>query len=322
MNAGTATMVPVPPSAEQQSRRRSGRAGAGGDRAPRPGALYVLPALLFFLAFAIVPVVGVLVLSFTSWQGLGDPRYIGLENWQRLIDDPAVLSATGTTVLLTVLSWATQTPVAMALGVWAAGPQRNRAVLSAVFFLPLLLSGSAVAVAWKSILDPNFGLAGTLGPFIGYPDGNIIGNPDTALNVIVFVAAWQFVPFHALIYQAAARNVPQSLYDAAIVDGANRWHAFRHITLPQLRNTVVTSSTLMIVGSLTYFETVLLMTDGGPGDATVVLPFLMYATAFRQYELGFAATVAAVLVVLGTLLSLLIVRFSGFARMRSTQEGL
>jgi xylobiose transport system permease protein len=97
---------------------------------------------------------------------------------------------------------------------------------------------------------------------------------------------------------------------------------FRHITLPQLRNTVVTSSTIMIVGSLTYFETVLLLTDGGPGGATRVLPYVMYRTGFSNYELGYASAIATVLVMLGTGLSLLIVRFSGFAKMRSTLEGI
>jgi xylobiose transport system permease protein len=284
--------------------------------------VYLLPAVLFFLAFAVVPVIGVFVLSFTSWQGLGDPAYIGLGNWRRLASDPGVLAATGTTFLLTALSWVTQTPIAIAIGVWAAGRQRNRAILSAVFFLPLLLSGGAIAVAWRAMADPNFGVAKYLGPYLGFPDGNIIGDPDSALYVIVFVLAWQFVPFHSLMYQAAARNIPTVLYAAATLDGANRWHAFWFVTLPQLRNTIITSSTIMIVGSLTYFETILLLTQGGPGDATVTLPYLMYQGAFNNYEMGFAATVAAVIVVLGTLVSLLIVRFSGFGRMRSTLEGL
>jgi xylobiose transport system permease protein len=284
--------------------------------------VYVLPATLFFGAFAVLPVIGVALLSFTTWNGLGDPRPAGLTNWQRLFTDDTVLAATGTTVLLTVLSWAMQTPIALGLGVWAAGRQRNRAILSAVFFLPLLLSSAAIALLWKSILDPNFGVAAKLGRYIGFPDGNIIGHPRGALVCIVLTVAWQFVPFHALLYQAGARNIPRVLYDAAVVDGVDRWEAFWHITLPQLRNTVITSSTLMIVGSLTYFETILLLTNGGPGDATHVLPFLMYVEGFRQYELSFAATIATVLVVFGTVLSLLIVRFSGFAKMRSTLEGL
>ncbi|MGI5215244.1 carbohydrate ABC transporter permease [Plantactinospora sp. CA-290183] len=315
------TSTITPPPSVRKDRRRSPHS-LGTDRAPRPSALYVLPAVLFFAAFAALPVIGVAVLSFTSWNGLGEPKPIGFENWQRLLTDDTVLSATWTTVLLTVLCWATQTPLALALGVWAAGPQRNRAVLSSIFFLPLLLSSAAIALLWKSILDPNFGLASTLGRYVGFPDGNIIGHPQGALLAIVLTASWQFVPFHALLYQAGARNIPRVLYDAAVIDGVTRWKAIRHITLPQLRNTIITSSTLMIVGSLTYFETILLLTNGGPGDATYVLPFLMYMEGFRQYEMGFAATIATVLVVLGTVLSLLIVRFSGFGRMRSTLEGL
>lgn len=312
----------LPPPARTSGRRRPRGGGLGTDRAPRPNLFYVLPAVLFFAAFAALPVIGVFVLSFTDWNGLGDPKPVGLENWQRLLTDELVLSSTGTTILLTVLCWVTQTPLALALGVWAAGRQRNRAVLSAIFFLPLLLSSAAIALLWKSVLDPNFGVAARVGPYIGFPDGNIIGHARGALFAIVLVVAWQFVPFHALLYQAGTRNIPRMLYDAAVVDGATRWELFWFVTLPQLRNTIITSSTLMIVGSLTYFETILLLTNGGPGDATYVLPFLMYQEGFRQYEMGFAATIAAVLVILGTTLSLLIVRFSGFGRMRSTLEGL
>jgi xylobiose transport system permease protein len=315
----TALTTSAPP-ARARSRRR-GRRG-GSDSAPRPNMLYVLPALLFFAAFAMLPVVGVAVLSFTKWNNLGAPKFIGLANWTRLLQDDLVLSSLSTTLLLTVLSWAIQTVLAMSLGVWAAGRQRNRAALSAVFFLPLLLSSAAIALLWKSMLDPNFGLAGRLGKYVGFPDGNIIGTPRGALFCIVLTVAWQFVPFHMLMYQAGARNIPAQLYEAATIDGANRWQMFRRITLPQLRNTIITSSTLMIVGSLTFFETILLLTNGGPGDATFVLPYLMYYQGFRQYQLGFAATIATVLVFLGTVLSLLIVRFSGFARMRSTLEGM
>lgn len=303
-------------------RRRARPAVGAPDRAPRPGALYVLPAALFFTFFAVLPVVLVVALSFTEWNGLGDPRFVGLRNWKLLLSDEAVARATGVTFLLTALSWVTQTPIALAIGVWSAGRQRNRAVLSAIFFLPLVLSSAAIALVWRAILDPNFGVAAALGPFTGFEDGNIIGHPRGALLSIVLVVAWQFVPFHSLLYQAAARNVPAVLYDAALIDGASRWSTFWHVTLPQLRNTIVTSSTLMIIGSLTYFETILLLTDGGPGGATQVLPFLMYVQGFRSYEMGFGAAIATTLVLLGTALSLLIVRFSGFSKMRSTLEGL
>jgi xylobiose transport system permease protein len=240
-----------------------------------------------------------------------------------LFSSDDVLSSLGRTFLLSLLCWVTQTVLSMGIGVWSAGRQRNRAVLSAIFFVPLLLSAAAVALTWRSILDPNFGLDASFGHWFGQQDGlNLLGRDAGALGAIVLVVSWQFVPFHALLYQSATRNIPQSLYDAATIDGASRWGMFRNITLPQLRNTIVTSSTIMIVGSLTYFETVLLLTNGGPGGATRVLPFLMYRTGFTNYELGYASAIATVLVLLGTGLSLLIVRFSGFASMRSTLEGM
>jgi xylobiose transport system permease protein len=302
--------------------RRARAVERTSDRAARPGPLWVLPAALFFGLFAGLPLVLVAVLSFTSWNGLGTPAFNGLANWRRLMSDSSVLDSLRISAILTVLSWAVQTPLALLLGVWAAGRQRNRAVLSSIFFLPLLMSTAAIAITWLTLLDPNFGLAAKFGPYLGFPDGNIIGSPRGALGCVIVVVAWQFVPFHTLLYQAAARQIPRSLYDAATVDGAGRIRQFRHITVPQLRNTVITSSVLMLVGSLTYFETVLILTGGGPGGATNILPQHMYMTAFRDYAMGYASVIALALVALGTTLSLLIVRFSGFARMRSTLEGM
>jgi xylobiose transport system permease protein len=302
------------------ARRGAGR--RGDDRAARPGVLWVLPAAVYFGLFAGLPLILVALLSFTSWNGLGTPAFNGLANWRRVLSDADAWSSLRLSIVLMVLCWAVQTPLSLLLGVWAAGRQVGRAVLSSIFFLPLLLSTAALAVAWKLLLDPNFGLAASLGPYLGFPDGNFLGSRSGAMACIVLVLSWQFVPFHTLLYQAAARQVPRVLYDAAVVDGATRVRQFWHITLPQLRNTVITSSVLMLVGSLTYFETVLILTNGGPGTATTVLPMRMYIDAFRNNEMGYASVIALALVALGTALSLLIVRFSGFARMRSTREGI
>ncbi|NYI06375.1 carbohydrate ABC transporter permease [Allostreptomyces psammosilenae] len=302
--------------------RRGGGRDVGVDRAARPGALYALPAIILFAVFALVPLVMVVWLSFTSWNGLGTPQWSGLENWSKLFTDPGTWHSLRIVLLLTVLGWVVQTPLSLLIGVWAAGTQRNRAILSAIFFLPLLFSGAAIALVWKSLLDPNFGLANVFGPWFGVEDGNLIGTSTGALLCIVLVSTWQFVPFHTLLYQAATRGIPASLYEAATLDGATRVQQFRHITLPQLRNTLITSSTLMIVGSLTTFETILILTNGGPGVATQALPYRMYQQAFLSYDMGYGAALATVLVLLGTVLSLLIVRFSGYTKMRSTLEGI
>jgi xylobiose transport system permease protein len=291
-------------------------------RPDRPGAVWAVPGLVFFFLFAILPIGIVGYFSLTNWNGLGAPQFAGVDNWSRLFSDPAMRQSLRLSLELTVLTWLYQTPVSLLLGVWAAGPQRNRAVLSAVFFVPLLLSAAAIAVTWKTLMDPNFGLAAQLGPLIGYPDGNIIGTPGGALILVAFVAGWQFIPFHTLLYQGGTRQIPENLYQAAMVDGASRFQQFRHITLPQLRNTIITSSVIMIVGSLTYFDTVLVLTNGQPGDSTYILPFRMYVTAFRNYNMGYASALAFTLAVVATGISLLLVRLSGFGSMRSTREGL
>ncbi|MFD1146560.1 carbohydrate ABC transporter permease [Saccharothrix hoggarensis] len=272
-----------------------------------------MPAFAFFALFAALPMILVIYLSFTAWDGLGTPQFNGAENWSRLLDDSEARASVWRTLLLMVMSWLVQTPIALLVGVWAAGKQRSRAVLSSIFFLPLLLSTAAIALLWQALLEPNFGA------FVGGP--LFLGDPDIALYTVVLVISWQFIPFHTLLYQGAARAVPPSLYEAATLDGATRFGKFRHITLPQLRYTIVTSSVLMLVGSLTTFDTVLILTNGGPGTATRILPLHMYITGFSGFEMGYASAIAVVLVVLGTALSIAVMRWSGFRSMSSQQEG-
>ncbi|GAB3458797.1 sugar ABC transporter permease [Streptomonospora sediminis] len=311
--------TPARPSARTAS---TGGARPGGPSVGRPGAWWGLPAVLFFGVFAVLPMVLVVYLSLTTWGGLGLPRFIGMANWTRLLGDPVMHKAIGLTLLLTVGSWAVQTPISLLLGVWASGKQRNRAVLSALFFLPLLLSSAAIAIIWRALLDPNFGPLSKIGPAIGVPGLDVLSSESGAFGVILFVSAWQFIPLHMLLYQGGARQIPESLYQAAEIDGAGRYRAFWHITLPQLRNTITTSSVLMIVGSLTYFDTVLILTQGGPGHATTIVPYLMYEAGFESFQYGYASAVACVLVAVATIASLLMVRFTGFGSMRSTREGM
>jgi xylobiose transport system permease protein len=286
----------------------------GGSRveAGRPHAAWALPGVLFFAFFALAPMVLAFGLSFTKWNGLGDPEPAGLANWRKLLGDDRLTQSLTVTVLLTVASWAFQTVVSLLLGVWAAGPQRNRAVLSAVFFVPFLLSSTAISLLFYALLDPNFGIV----------HGDTLGSTSGAFLAIVFVGGWQFIPFHTLIYQGGARQIPEVLYQAAAIDGAGRYRQFFSITLPQLRNTATTSGVLMVVGSLTYFETVLILTQGGPGTDTATLPYLMYEAGFKSYDFGYASAIASFLVVAATALSLLLVRLSGFGAMRSTREGM
>ena len=282
---------------------------ARGAKASGPTLWMTAPALVFFVSFAVIPLIGVVVLSFMTWDGLGTPTWTGTDNWSRTLADPVTWNAAKLTLTLTVTSWLFQAPVSLLLGVFMAGQQRYRAVLSVLFFLPLLFSSAAVGIAFKALLDPNFGLGAALDLSLLAQDW--LGDPDLAMWVVVFVIGWCFVPFHSLLYQAGVRQIPHTMYEAALIDGAGRVRQFFSITLPQLKYTIITSSTLMIVGSLTYFDLIFVLTGGGPGNATRILPLDMYLTGFRSYDMGRASVIGVILVALGLAVSLGLNKLSG-----------
>jgi raffinose/stachyose/melibiose transport system permease protein len=277
-----------------------------------------LPALLVFLAFGVVPLLGVLALSFTTWDGIGAIHPAGFATWRAVLRDPGLPHALYVTFLVMALSWAFQTPMSLLLGVFLAGRQRYRAVLAVVYFVPLLLSSAAIAITYKALLDPNFGLSAGLGVPLLAQDW--LGRGHLALGVVVFIVSWQFIPFHSLIYQAGVRQIPVSMFEAAQLDGAGRIRQFFSITLPQLKYTIITSSTLMVVGSLTFFDLIFVLTAGGPADATRVLAVEMYIKGFQGNLMGPASGIAVILVLVGLALALLLRRLGGDAR-DSQMEG-
>ena len=264
--------------------------------------------------------IGVLLLSFTDWDGISPITFAGWESWVQVFTDPGTYHALWLTIALMIITWAVQTPISLLLGVFVAGHQRYRAALAVLYFLPLLLSSAAVAIAFKSLLDPNFGLAAGLHlPFLAQ---DWLGNPTLAQATVVFVIAWQFIPFHTLIYQGGVRQIPGSMYEAAQIDGAGRVRQFFAITLPQLKYTIITSSTLMLVGALTYFDLIFVLTQGGPGDATRILALDMYITGFQANQMGAASVIALILVVFGLALTYGIQRLGGRDLSASQMEGM
>ncbi|MEV0349906.1 sugar ABC transporter permease [Nonomuraea sp. NPDC050680] len=307
-------MTTIPTSAG--SGRPSARARGG-----RNGSLawLTVPALVFFVGFGVIPLVGVLALSFTTWDGIGDIHFSGFTSWQAVLADPGLPHALWVTFLIMALSWLVQTPTSILLGVFLAGAQRYRAVLSVLYFIPLLLSSAAIAITYKALLDPNFGLGAGLK--IELLSQDWLGRPGLALGVVVFVVSWQFIPFHSLIYQGGVRQIPQSMYEAAELDGAGRVRKFFSITLPQLKYTMITSTTLVLVGSLTFFDLIFVLTAGGPGDATRVLALDMYKRGFQANLMGPASAIALILVFVGLALSLLLRRLGGGKADHSQMEG-
>jgi raffinose/stachyose/melibiose transport system permease protein len=297
---------------------RAATAQSGG----RSGSVgwMALPALAVFIGFGVIPLIGVLVLSFTSWDGLGAIHPAGTASWRAVLTDPGLPHALWVTFEVMALSWLVQTPMSILIGVFLAGHQRYREVLAVLYFIPLLLSSAAIAITYKALLDPNFGLgAGLHIPLLAQ---DWLGKSKLALGVVIFVVSWQFIPFHSLIYQGGVRQIPISMYEAAQIDGAGRVRQFFSITLPQLKYTIITSSTLICVGSLTFFDLIFVLTAGGPGDATRVLALDMYKRGFQANLMGPASAIAVILVLVGLGLALLLRRLGGRDQSESQLEGV
>jgi raffinose/stachyose/melibiose transport system permease protein len=189
-----------------------------------------------------------------------------------------------------------------------------------LFFIPLLLSSAAIAITYKALLDPNFGLGVGLGVPLLTQDW--LGRGRLAVGVVVFIVSWQFIPFHSLIYQAGARQIPVTMYEAAQLDGAGRIRQFFSITLPQLKYTIITSSTLILVGSLKFFDLIWVLTAGGPADSTRVLAVQMYIEGFQGNLMGPASAIALILVLVAVALALLLRRLGGRDASESMLEGV
>jgi len=286
--------------------------------------LLLIPALLFFFVFVIFPVFKALHTSFFEDDGINPPSWVGLSNWETVLRSRDIYHSLWLTVEVMILCWVVQTPLSLLLGLFLSKERRSTNILSVFYFTPLLFSAAVVGIAWGYILNPNFGLlAAILTKVFGVstvPD--LLGNPRVVIFTLVAVISWQFIPFHTLLYQSGARSIPAALYEAAELDGVNAWTRLWHITIPQMKNTIITSSVLILTGSLTYFDLIFVLTNGGPGDASNVIALEMYKTAFQQYQFGLGSVVAIIMTIFGLLLSLVLVKVTGFSRMESQMEGV
>ena len=294
----------APPAVRRGQEPKTAKGGRGGSV-----MWMALPATVWFIAFGLIPLFGVLFLSFTTWDGIGDIHFTGLTSWKAELTDPGLPHSLWVTFEIMILSWLVQTPLSILIGVFTAAFKRYRALLAVLYFIPLLLSSAAISITFKALLDPNFGIGAGFGA--DWLKQDWLGDPQLAIGVLVFVVSWQYIPFHSLIYQGAVRQIPNSMYEASQIDGAGRMRQFFSITLPQIKYTIITSSTLMVVGSLTFFDLIYVLTGGGPGDSTRALALEMYQKGFMANLMGPASAIAVILVLVGVVLAQLLRRLGG-----------
>ena len=274
--------------------------------------LWLGPAILYLLALTIYPLFySVQVALTTTAAGPGPPT---LKNFARLFHDRLFFISLGQTLIYTAVALVVEfgLGLALALTVHAVGEQRTwwRAWYRPLLLVPMLLPPVVVAVIWRLIYNPDFGLInGTLKSW-GIPTRALtwIAAERTALLSVILVDVWQWTPFLFLLLLAALQSLPQEPYEAARVDGASAWQTFRLVTWPLLKPAVLVALLLRTMDLLRVFDQIFILTQGGPGFATETASLFIYRTAFRFYDLGYASVLSFVLLAMTLALSKLFVR--------------
>jgi multiple sugar transport system permease protein len=255
---------------------------------------FVLPALVIIVGLAIVPIGWSLLLSFNSADLIAPAQWVGLSNYDALLDDPGLRDAVKHTVIYTILF----VPISTGLGLFLAMALNRRIRLIGIyrtaFLAPFIASVAAQGVLFSFIFDERFGVANAVLDTFGLPRQGFLGDPDQALFVIVLIGIWGGIGFPLVIYLAALQDVPRELIDAASVDGARRWATLWHVILPQLLPVTIFLVVWQTLLSLQLFDLVYATTRGGPLDATVVVVYYVYTQAFVLFNAGYAAAVAYV----------------------------
>lgn len=262
------------------------------------GYLYLLPALVAFTAFVLVPLGRSVWLSFYDWDGVTPGTWAGLDNYGELVSEEALRSAFLHALVL--LFFYALLPVAIGLllaGLVARARVRGLAFFRTVLFLPQVIALVVVAVMWRMIYDPGSGalneLLRTLG--LGSLAQSWLGDFDLALPAVGLVGTWVWFGLAMVLLMAGVQKIPESLYDAARVDGAGMVREFFAVTLPALRGEIAVALTLTTIAALRNFDLIYITTKGGPGDATSVPAFQVYDRAFQTGEVGSAAAIGIAL---------------------------
>lgn len=273
------------PSATKKSRRRT----------PRGVVLMLIPGILLLLLFFGLPVVDLIVTSVSDWSGIGQRQFTGFDNYARLLSDPDFIASLLNSVFLGVGAAAGIGVIATVLAALISGNIRGGGIYRIIWFLPAIAPPSAVAVFWSLSVQPRSGAVNAFLGAIGLGDTHAwLAQSSTALYVIIAVAIWQGVGFAFLVILGAMEEVPVATYEAASIDGASRVRSFFAITLPLVRPVLSMIILLEAIWAFNGFTLVWGMTQGGPGDATTILPVQVYKEAFRFGDFGMAAAISVI----------------------------
>ncbi len=263
-------------------------------------AIFVLPALLIYTAFALIPIIYNIYLSFFDTNLMNVKTFIGLKNYVDLFHDGTFIKALQNNIIMVIGSLIAHMPLAMFFGNAIFKKIRGASFFQTVFFLPCVICGVAVGLTWTFIYNGNYGLLNAFLKLIGL--GSLtqvwLANKDIAIIMIIIVVMWQYVGYHMIIQLAAMRNIDAELFEAAEIDGATQWQQFKSITFPMIKPILSIDAVLIITGSLKYYDLIAVMTAGGPNHATEVMSTYMYYSAFNILRYGYSSAIGVILLIL------------------------
>jgi multiple sugar transport system permease protein len=267
----------------------------------RAALFFLAPALIAIGVFFFIPVIAAFLMSFTdfdiyslsSWQYA---RFIGLKNYVQLVEDPLFWKALKNTLYFLLVGG----PLSIAVSLGAALLLQSKLVkfksfFRLIYFAPVVTTLVAVAVVWRFIYHPRFGLLNYLLSLVGVSPVDWLGDPQWAMPAIILMAVWKNFGYNMIIFIAGLQNIPQELYEAASIDGASTLQQFRSITLPMLAPTTLFISIITMIGYFQLFAEPYVMTQGGPLNSTLSIVLLMYQQGFRWWNMGYSAALAFVL---------------------------
>ncbi len=279
----------------------------------RAAYFFLLPGLLVLLLFFFLPIAAALVLSLTDFDiyGIADVsnvRFVGLDNYVELIHDDLFWTALKNTFYFVLVGGplSVGTSLAAALLIGAKGI-RFKGFFRSAYFAPVVTTLVAVAVVFRFILHTRYGLLNYALAWLGIDPVNWLGDPTWAMPGIIVLAVWKNFGYNMIIFIAGLQSIPEYLYEAAVVDGANAWQRFKNITLPMLAPTFLFVGIITMIGYFQLFAEPYVMTEGGPLNSTLSVVLYMYREGFKWWDMGYAAAIAFVLfviILIGTLIQL------------------
>lgn len=274
------------------------------------GYIGISPWLIGFLIFTLGPLAASLVLSFSDWQITVAPTWVGLDNYTRIFTrDPDFYQSLKVTFTYVALSLPLNLSAGLGLSLLLNHKLPGMNSFRTIFYLPVVLSGVSVALMWAWLLNPEYGIVNTLLAAVGITGPQWFWSTTWALPSVALMSLWR-VGGSAIIYLAGLQNIPPHLYEAAAIDGANAWSRLRHITLPMLTPTIFFQLVMELIDAFQVFTAVYVITGGGPVRSTLFYMYLIFRTAFQDFDMGYASALAWIMALIIMIFTALVFRSS------------